>query len=147
MKLDEYLDFDLQELESWHWHVLVGYPVLSLLGIVSLGQLTNGGSVLASSIGSIALLIVLTAFGLVSLPALHRDIEFIQNECDDWQPDPRAYVGAAVATPLIFGVLGGLAAGFGLALAMIILTFLVSTIAVCVVYLFHRHRTVGLRTR
>lgn len=147
MEIDDYADFDSTELESWHWYVLIGYPALSLLGIVMLGQFTDGGSVLASSLGSVALLIVLSAFGLVSLPAINRDTAFVRAESEEWDPDPRTYVGAAVAIPLSLGLLGGVAAGFGLALALLILTFLVTTVGVCVVYLYNRHQTIGLLSR
>lgn len=147
MTIGDYADFDSIESESWHWYVLVGYPALSLLGIVSLGRLTDGGSVLASSLGSVALLIVLTAVGVVTLPALARDAEFVRREADEWAPDRRTYVGAAAAAPLLLGVLAGLTAGFGVALALTILAFLASTVAVCVAYLYNRHRAIGLLTR
>lgn len=131
----------------WYWYVLIGYPTLSLLGIVSLARLTDGGSVLASSLGSVALLIVITAAGAVTLPAIWRDADFVATRTDGWTPDREIYVGAAVAAPLLLGVLSGLAAGFGIALAIAIVAFLLATVTVCVVYLYNRHRTVGLLTR
>ncbi|WP_049988993.1 hypothetical protein [Natrinema salifodinae] len=131
----------------WYWYVLIGYPVLSLLGIVALARLTGGGSVLASGLGSVALLIVVTASGAVTLPALWRDVEFVATETDAWSPDRQLYVGAAIAAPLLLGVLSGLAAGFGIALAIAIVAFLLSTVTVCVAYLYNRHRTIGLLAR
>lgn len=131
----------------WHWYVLISYPVLSLLGIILLARLTGGGSVLASSLGSIALLIVITAVGAVSLPALWRDAEFVTSETDAWRPDRQIYVGAAVTPSLLLGVLSGLAAGFAFAVAITVLSFLLSTVAVCVAYLYNRHRTIGVATR
>lgn len=145
MELDDYANSDSIKSESWHWYVLVGYPAVSLLGIVSLGRLT--GSVLNLSLGSVALLIILTAFGLVSLPALRADIAFVRAESDEWQPEPQTYVDAALAAPLLLGVLGALAVGFDLALAMILFSFPIATIAVCVVYLYNRHQAIGLLTR
>ncbi|MFC4990391.1 MULTISPECIES: hypothetical protein [Saliphagus] len=147
MSPNDYVDFDSREWESWHWYVLTGYPVASLLGILLIGRLNDGGSMLASSLGSVALVIVLTAFGIVSLPAILRDAEFVHAACERWNPDPRTYVGAAVATPLFLGVFGALVAGVALGLALAILAFLVSTIAVCVVYLFNRHEAIGLFAR
>lgn len=139
--------FDAPELESWQWYVLVGYPVLSLFGVVALGQLTDGGSILASGMGSIALLILLTAIGVVSLPAIWRDSEFVRAETDEWDPDHRLYAGAAAGVPLFVGVLVGLGGGLGVAIALTVLTFLVSTVTACVAYLYNRHRAVGLTTR
>lgn len=138
---------DSNDHTPWHWYVLVGYPALSLLGIVSLARLTGGGSVVASSLGSVALLIIITAVGAVSLPALWRDIEFVTSETDSWRPDQQIYVGAAVVAPLLLGLLSGLAAGFGFAVATTVFTFILSTVSVCVAYLYNRHRTIGLLTR
>ncbi|QCS43468.1 hypothetical protein [Natrinema versiforme] len=131
----------------WYWYVLIGYPALSLLGIVSLARLTGGGSVVASSLGSVALLIVVTATGAVTLPAIWRDVEYVASETDSWAPDRKIYVGAAVAAPLLLGVLSGLAAGFGIAIAIAIVAFLLSTVAVCIAYLYNRHRAIGLLNR
>lgn len=131
----------------WYWYVLIGYPALSLLGIVSLARLTGGGSVLHSSLGGVALLIVIAAAGAVTLPAIWRDVEFVAAKTDDWRPDREIYVGAAVAAPLFLGLLSGLAAGFGIALAIALVAFLLSTVSVCVAYLYNRHRTVGLMAR
>lgn len=138
---------DPSDRAPWYWYVLIGYPVLSLLGIVSLARLTDGGSVLASSLGSIALLIVVAAAGAVTLPAIWRDVEFVTSESDRWTPDRQIYVGAAVVAPMLLGVLTGLVAGFGMAIAIAVFTFLLSTVAVCIAYLYNRHRTIGLLTR
>lgn len=138
---------DLTDNVPWYWYVLISYPVLSLLGIVSLARLTSGGSVLASSLGSIVLLIVITAVGTVSLPALWQDAEFVTSETDVWRPNRKIYVGAAVAPSLLLGVLSSLAAGFAFAVAITILTFLLSTVAVCVAYLYNRYRTIGISAR
>ncbi|WP_408959285.1 hypothetical protein [Natrinema sp. 74] len=131
----------------WYWYVLIGYPVLSLLGIVSLARLTGGGSVLATGLGSVALLIVVAVGGAVTLPALWRDVEFVATETDSWTPDREIYVGAAVATPLLLGILSGLVAGFGIAIAIAVVAFLLSTVAVCLAYLYNRHREIGLLAR
>lgn len=131
----------------WYWYVLIGYPVLSLFGIVSLARLTRGGSVLASSMGSIGLLILVAAAGALTLPAIWRDVEVVATESDTWNPDRQIYVGAAVVAPLVLAVLSGLVAGLGIAIATAIVTFLLSTVAVCVTYLYNRHRTIGLLTR
>lgn len=147
MTLDDYTDVDSVDLEAWHWYALIGYPVVSLLGIVSLGQLTGGGSVLATGIGSIALLIALTAFAVVSLPALWRDAEFARAASDDWTPNREIYVGGAAGAPLLLGALGGLAGGFGVAVALTVFAFLVSTVVACVAYLYNRHREIGLTSR
>ena len=138
---------DSTDRAPWYWYVLIGYPALSLLGIVSMARLTGGGSVLASSLGSIALLIVVAAAGAVTLPAIWRDVEFVAAETDAWTPDRQIYVGAAVAAPLFLGLLSGLAAGFGVALAIALVAFLLSTISVCVAYLYNRHRAIGLLAR
>ncbi|WP_222919788.1 hypothetical protein [Natrinema sp. SYSU A 869] len=138
---------DPTDRAPWYWYVLIGYPVLSLLGIVSLARLTGGGSVLASSLGSVALLIAIAAAGAVTLPAIWRDVEFVADETDTWSPDRQIYVGAAVAAPLLLGVLSGLAAGFGIAIAIAVFAFLLSTVAVCIAYLYNRHRAIGLLTR
>lgn len=132
---------------DWHWYVLLGYPVASVLAIVSLGRLTAGGSVLSSGLGSAALVILITALGIVSLPALWRDAEFVRREASEWRPDRETYVGAAVLVPLSLAVLGGLAAGFGIALAIAVVAFLGATIAVCAAYLYNRQRTIGLLHR
>ncbi|WP_246999102.1 hypothetical protein [Halosolutus gelatinilyticus] len=147
MSRGELPSIDSIDRYPWYWYVLIGYPALSLLGIVSLARLTGGGSVLASSLGGVALLIVITAAGAVTLPAIWRDVEFVATETDDWTPDREIYVGTAVAAPLLLAVLSGLAAGFGVALAIAIVAFLLSTVTVCVVYLYNRHRTIGLLTR
>lgn len=147
MSRDDHTAIDLSDRAPWYWYVLIGYPVLSLLGIVSLAHLTGGGSVLASSIGSIALLIVVAVVGAISLPAIWRDAEFAAKKTDSWTPDRQIYVGAAVAVPLLLGVLSGLAAGFGIAIAIAVFTFLLSTVAVCLTYLYNRHRAIGLLTR
>ncbi|MGQ3411982.1 hypothetical protein ACT4ML_06930 [Natrinema sp. LN54] len=138
---------DPTDRAPWYWYVLIGYPALSLLGIVSLARLTGGGSVVASSLGSVALLIVVTATGAVTLPAIWRDVEYVASETDSWAPDRKIYVGAAVAAPLLLGVLSGLAAGFGIAIAIAIVAFLLSTVAVCIAYLYNRHRAIGLLNR
>lgn len=138
---------DSTDLAPWYWYILIGYPVLSLLGIISLARLTGGGSVLASSVGSIALLIVIVAASAITLPAIWRDAEFVATETDAWDPDRQIYVGAAVAVPLLLGVLSGLAAGFGIAIAITVLGFLLSTVTVCSAYLYNRHRSVGLLAR
>lgn len=147
MSIDDLADVDSAPLTDWHWYVLVGYPVLSILGIVSLGQLTGGGSIFASSLGSVALLIVMTAYGAVTLPAIWFDTEFVRGVTDDWDPDPEIYVGAAAGVPLFLGLLVALTAGLGAAIAISVFAFLVSTVAVCVAYLYNRHRTIGLLTR
>lgn len=138
---------DPTDRAPWYWYVLIGYPVLSLLGIVSLARLTGGGSVLATGLGSVALLIVVAVGGAATLPALWRDAEFVATETESWLPDREIYVGAAVATPLLLGVLSGLAAGFGIAIAIAVVAFLLSTVAVCLAYLYNRHREIGLLTR
>lgn len=143
----DFAGFDSLESEPWHWYVLIGYPVLSLFGIVALGRLTDGGSVLASSLGSVALLIILTALGAVTLPAIWRDVEFVRSASDEWCPDHHLYVGTAVGIPLLLGVIGGLSAGLSVAIALVVLAFLVSTIAVCLVYLYNRSRAIGLTAR
>lgn len=147
MSRGDHTAVDSTDRAPWFWYVLIGYPVLSLFGIVSLARLTGGGSVLASSLGSVALLIVVAAAGAVTLPAIWRDIEFVAGETDAWAPDREIYVGAAVAAPLLLGVLSGLAAGFGIAIAIALFVFLFSTVAVCIAYLYNRHRTIGLLTR
>ncbi|MFC6767334.1 hypothetical protein [Natrinema soli] len=147
MSRGDFAAVDPTDRAPWYWYVLIGYPVLSLLGIVSLARLTGGGSVLATGVGSIALLIVVTAAGAVTLPAIWRDVEFVTATTDSWTPDRQLYVGAAVAVPLVFGVLAGLAAGFGIAIAIAIVAFLVSTVTVCLAYLYNRHREIGLLTR
>ena len=147
MSRDERLSVDSIDRLPWYWYVLVGYPAVSLLGIVSLARLTGGGSVLASSVGSVALVILITVAGAIALPAIWRDADFVETETDDWTPDRETYVGAAVVAPLALAVLSGLAAGFGIALAVAVVAFLLSTVAVCVAYLYNRHRTIGLLTR
>ncbi|MDF9745401.1 hypothetical protein [Natrinema salsiterrestre] len=138
---------DSTDRAPWYWYVLIGYPVLSLFGIVSLARLTRGGSVLASSMGSIGLLILVAAAGALVLPAIWRDVEFVATESDTWRPDRQVYVGAAIAAPLALGVLAGLVAGFGIAIAAAVFTFLLSTVTVCVTYLYNRHREIGLLRR
>ncbi|WP_254528351.1 hypothetical protein [Natrinema gelatinilyticum] len=138
---------DPTDRAPWYWYVLIGYPVLSLLGIVSLARLTGGGSVLATGFGSVALLIVVTAVGAVTLPAIWHDVDVVADEIDSWNPDREIYVGAAIAAPLILGVLSGLAAGFGIAIAMTVVAFLLSSLTVCLAYLYNRHREIGLLTR
>lgn len=141
------LSVDSIDRLPWYWYVLVAYPAVSLLGIVSLARLTGGRSVLASSVGSVALVVVITTAGAATLPAIWRDADFVATETDDWTPDRESYVGAAIVAPLALGVLSGLAAGFGIAIAIAVVTFLLSTVAVCVAYLYNRHRTIGLLTR
>ncbi|QLG50358.1 hypothetical protein [Natrinema halophilum] len=138
---------DSTDRAPWYWYVLIGYPVLSLLGIVALARLTGGGSVLATGFGSIALLIIVTAVGAVTLPAIWRDVDFVVTETESWRPDREIYVGAAVAAPLLLGVLSGLVAGFGIAIAIVVVAFMLSTVTVCLTYLYNRHREVGLLTR
>lgn len=147
MSRGDLIPVDSTDRSPWYWYVLIGYPALSLLGIVSLARLTGGGSVLASGLGSVALLIVVAAAGAVTLPAIWRDVEFVESETDAWTPDRQIYVGAAVAAPLFLGLLSGLAAGFGVALAIALVAFLLSTVSVCVAYLYNRYRTVGLTAR
>ncbi|WP_090621592.1 hypothetical protein [Natrinema salaciae] len=147
MSRDELAAVDPTDRAPWYWYVLIGYPILSLLGIVSLARLTGGGSVVASSLGSVALLIVVTAVGALTLPSIWRDVEFATDEAEAWTPDREIYVGAAVAAPLVLGVLSGLAAGFGIAIAVTVFAFLLSTVAVCVAYLYNRHRAIGLLAR
>ncbi|WP_226005631.1 hypothetical protein [Natrinema salinisoli] len=138
---------DSTDRAPWYWYVLIGYPVLSLFGIVSLARLTRGGSVLASSLGSIGLLILVAAAGALVLPAIWRDGEFVATESDTWRPDRQVYVGAAIAAPLALGVLAGLVGGFGIAIATAVFTFLLSSVTVCVTYLYNRHREIGLLYR
>lgn len=147
MSRGDLISADSTDRAPWYWYVLIGYPALSLLGIISLARLTGGGSVLASSLGSVALLIVVAAGGAVTLPAIWRDVEFVETETNAWAPDRQIYVGAAVAAPLVLGLLSGLAAGFGVAIAIALVAFLLSTVSVCVAYLYNRHRTVGLMAR
>lgn len=147
MALGEIIPADATDYAPWHWYVLVGYPALNLLGIVSITSLTNGGSIIASSLATVTLLIVLTAAGALTIPAIWRDIDFVRTETDAWTPDRDVYVGSAMAVPLGLGLLSGLAAGFSVAIAITIVTFLLSTVTVCVVYLFNRHRTIGLLAR
>ncbi|WP_254763294.1 hypothetical protein [Natrinema marinum] len=147
MSRGEFSAVDPSDRTPWYWYVLIGYPVLSLLGIVSLARLTGGGSVLATGLGSVALLIVVAVGGAVTLPALWRDVEFVATETDSWTPDREIYVGAAVAAPLLLGALSGLAAGFGIAIAIAVVAFLLSTVAVCLTYLYNRHQEIGLLTR
>ena len=147
MTRGDLVPFDSTDRAPWYWYVLIGYPVLSLFGIVALARLTGGGSVLATGFGSVALLIVVAAAGAVTLPAIWRDVEFVAAETDAWRPDRQIYVGAAVVAPLVLGLLSGLAAGFGIAIAIALVAFLLSTVAVCVAYLYNRHRTIGLLTR
>ncbi|WP_207588192.1 hypothetical protein [Halomontanus rarus] len=130
----------------WHWYVLLGYPTVSLLGILSIGRLT-GGSVIGSSAGSVALVIVMTAFGLVSLPAIWRDVEFVREDCTGWMPEEHVYVGPPVAAPLALGLLGGLTGGLGVAIAFAVFAFLVSSITASLAYLYNRHRRIGVLTR
>lgn len=138
---------DSTDRAPWYWYVLIGYPVLSLFGIVSLARLTRGGSVLASSMGSIGLLILVAAAGALVLPAIWRDVEFVATESDTWSPDRQVYVGAAIAAPLALGVLAGLVGGFGIAIATAVFTFLLSSVTVCVTYLYNRQREIGLLYR
>lgn len=147
MEPGELIPADATDYAPWHWYVLVGYPALNLLGVVSMTSLTGGGSIIASSLATVTLLIVLTAAGALTIPAIWRDIEFVRTETDGWTPDRDVYVGSAIAVPLGLGLLSGLVAGFGVAIAMTIVTFLLSTVTVCVVYLFNRHRTIGLLAR
>ncbi|EMA36834.1 hypothetical protein [Halobiforma nitratireducens] len=147
MSLDDLAPLDSTGRAPWYWYVLIGYPAVSLLGIVSLARLTNGGGVVASSLGSIALLTVITAGGAVSLPAIWRDAEVVAADADDWVPDRETYVGAAIVAPLLLGILSGLAAGFSIGIAIAVVAFLLSTVTVCLVYLYNRHRAIGLLTR
>lgn len=129
---------------SWSWYVLISYPIVSLLGIVSIARLTAVGSVLASSLGSLALVVLVAVLGVVSLPAIRRDVAFVRARETEWEPTWREYVGAGIAPPLGVSILGALVAGLGVAVALLIGTFVVSTITVSIAYLYNRHRHVGL---
>ncbi|WP_247730211.1 hypothetical protein [Halovivax limisalsi] len=138
---------DASAADRWYWYVLIAYPALNLLGIVAIARLAGGGSILASSLASLTILILVTAAGVVAIPALWRDIEFVTRETEAWTPDRDVYVGSAIAVPAGLGLLSGLLAGVGVAIAIALVAFLLATVTVCVVYLFNRHRTVGLATR
>ncbi|MCU4741677.1 hypothetical protein OB955_17235 [Halobacteria archaeon AArc-m2/3/4] len=133
-------------VSSWHWYVLLGYPTLSVLGVLSIGRLT-GGSLVASSAGSVALVIVMTAVGLVSLPAIWRDVAFVREDCAGWMPEEHVYVGPPIVATVGFGLLGGLTGGLGVAIAFAVFAFLVSSVTASLAYLYNRHRTIGVLTR
>lgn len=127
-----------------YWYVLAAY-----LAALGLGALAFLGVVVVTdkiSIVAVAAVAIVTALALVSLPtfpALYKDTQYL-DDATDWDPRWWVYVGGGAGSPLVGFVAGGVALGPRVNLALSVLSWVASVAGMCVLYLYRRHRFVGV---
>ncbi|WP_458209013.1 hypothetical protein [Haladaptatus sp. NG-SE-30] len=94
-------------------------------------------------VGALVILVVLGVGSLATFPALYRDARYL-NRTDRWDPNWWAYVAGGALTPLLDYLSGGFLFGPHVNLFLSVLSWLGSVASMCAVYLYRRHRAVGV---
>ena len=134
----------MTEIRELYWYVLAAYPVALVLAAVALLALfatTNGIGLVA--VGGIGLLVLLVLASLPTFPALYRDAGYV-GAVTDWHPNPWVYLAGGALTPVVGFAVGGNLFGPRLNLVLSVLSWLGSVATMSLVYLYRRHRFVGV---
>lgn len=132
---------DTREL---YWYVLaayllaVGFGVAAFLALVGV---TNRVTVIG--VGAIAVVLALGLVSLATFPALYRDATHLRRR-GEWNPHWWLYVGGGALTPIVGYLSGGYVFGPRVNLLLSVLSWLGSVATMCAVYLYRRHRAVGV---
>lgn len=127
-----------------YWQFLAGYVVLSVGGGVGLVFLAGQSSALMAGIEILVTLVILALASVATVPALYRDANTLDHPDSEWRPDWRKYVAFVFGGPILAFLAVNHAAGPRVAIFVAAISLVVGTFETCAVYLYNRHRHVGL---
>ncbi len=132
---------DTREL---YWYVLAAYLFAIAFGIalfLGVVGLTNRLTVIG--VGALVILFVLGLASFTTFPALYMDASYLR-EVDEWNPRWWVYAVGGAVTPIFSYFSGGFLFGPRVNLFLSVLSWLGSVATMCAVYLYRRHRAVGV---
>ncbi|WP_158057208.1 hypothetical protein [Halorussus halophilus] len=127
-----------------YWQFLAGYVVLSVGGGLGLVLLAGRSSAVMAGIEILVTLVVLALASVATVPALYRDANALDRRDAEWNPDWRKYVAFVLGGPVLAFLVVNHAGGPKVAVFVAAISLVVGTFETCAVYLYNRHRHVGL---
>lgn len=134
----------MTKIRELYWYVLAAYLVALALGAVAfLALIATTNKIGFIAVGGVGGLVLLILASLPTFPALYRDVGYVRT-ATDWNPNPWPYLLGGALTPVVGFVVGGDIFGPRINLVLSVLSWLGSVATMSLVYLYRRHRFVGV---
>jgi hypothetical protein len=132
-----------------NWYLIAAYVASSIIGVGFIAWSTYRVGAMGGTIAIVVVIIGLSAFALVTLPALFRDSAYLRGTAAGWNPKWWLYTSGPVMTTVLIYVLVE-AAGIKIGTTEVsgefisLFIFPVATTVSNAYYLYQRHRYVGV---